>query len=125
MKLKKGDIVIFAVIAAFLVIWLIAAPLINNNSDEAEFIRITKDGKDVALLPMTPGESYTVSEGEKINRIEIHEDGCIMSKANCPDGLCLRQGPITKKGQTIVCLPHRIVVEGVGKGTSDLDAVTN
>ena len=34
-----------------------------------------------------------------------------MIKATCPDHLCIKQGKINKKGATIVCLPHHLVVE--------------
>ena len=34
-----------------------------------------------------------------------------MIKATCPDHLCIKQVKINKKGATIVCLPHHLVVE--------------
>lgn len=34
-----------------------------------------------------------------------------MEEANCPDGYCEEQGKISEHTQTIVCLPHKLVVE--------------
>ena len=34
-----------------------------------------------------------------------------MEEANCPDGYCEEQGKINGRTQTIVCLPHKLVVE--------------
>lgn len=34
-----------------------------------------------------------------------------MEEANCPDGYCEEQGKISGHTQTIVCLPHKLVVE--------------
>ena len=34
-----------------------------------------------------------------------------MEEADCPDGYCKEQGHISKNKQTIVCLPHKLVVE--------------
>lgn len=34
-----------------------------------------------------------------------------MIEATCPDKLCIKQGHIEKKGATIVCLPHHLVIE--------------
>ena len=34
-----------------------------------------------------------------------------MIEATCPDKLCIKQGNIEKKGATIVCLPHHLVIE--------------
>ena len=34
-----------------------------------------------------------------------------MKDADCPDKLCEKTGKISKNGETIVRLPHRVVVE--------------
>ena len=34
-----------------------------------------------------------------------------MTEADCPDGYCKRQGEISTEKETIVCLPHKLVVE--------------
>ncbi len=38
------------------------------------------------------------------NRIKIID-------ANCPDQICVHHAAISKPGQTIVCLPHKVLVE--------------
>ena len=48
-------------------------------------------------------------DNENIIQIKNHE--AFMIKATCPDHLCIKQGKINKKGATIVCLPHHLVVE--------------
>ena len=45
------------------------------------------------------------------NKIQIKNHEVFMIKATCPDHLCIKQGKINKKGATIVCLPHQLVVE--------------
>ena len=37
-----------------------------------------------------------------------------MSSATCPDGDCVKQGRICDEGETIVCLPNKVVVEILG-----------
>ncbi len=34
-----------------------------------------------------------------------------MDKADCPDKLCVKQGKISKSGESIICLPHKVVVK--------------
>ena len=46
-----------------------------------------------------------------------------MTEANCGDHTCVRMGRISRAGEAIVCLPHRLVVEIVG-GEAAADAVT-
>ena len=30
--------------------------------------------------------------------------------ASCPDGICAAHKPISREGESIVCLPHRVVI---------------
>ena len=56
------------------------------------------------------------------NHIVIQDNAVYMSDADCPDKLCVHTGTIHKTGETIVCLPHRVVVEITGT-TDTFDAV--
>ena len=46
-----------------------------------------------------------------------------VSESDCPNQDCVRSGAISRAGQSIVCLPARIVIEIVGTG-ADYDLVT-
>jgi len=37
-----------------------------------------------------------------------------LKEADCPDGLCVGMGKISRSGQSIICLPHKVVVDIVG-----------
>ena len=63
------------------------------STDPGGQIRITVDGKVWG--------TYSLSKDQTIN----------IAEADCPDGYCKNQGKITTKNQTIVCLPHKLVVE--------------
>ena len=52
-----------------------------------------------------------VKEEDFYNRIRIQDGAAYMEEANCPDGYCEEQGKINGRTQTIVCLPHKLVVE--------------
>ena len=43
--------------------------------------------------------------------IQIKNQKVKMIQATCPDHLCIKQGTIDKKGSTIVCLPHHLIIE--------------
>ena len=38
-----------------------------------------------------------------------------MDDANCPDKLCVKQGKISKDGETITCLPNKVTVTVYGE----------
>lgn len=45
-----------------------------------------------------------------LTRLRFQEEIRI-SKANCNDQVCVRTGAIDKQGDTVVCLPHKLVIE--------------
>ncbi|RKQ33931.1 NusG domain II-containing protein [Oceanobacillus halophilus] len=76
---------------------------------------ITVDNQETRRVPLT-GNTETevfdivVSEHEK-NTVEVDHEHIRIKSATCSDQVCVRTGAISKPGETIVCLPHKIVIE--------------
>ena len=47
---------------------------------------------------------------EELNILVIENGRAYMKSATCPDGICVAHRPISRDGESIVCLPHKIVV---------------
>ena len=45
------------------------------------------------------------------NLLVIADGSASVTEADCPDALCVGMGKISRTGQSIVCLPHQVVVE--------------
>ena len=48
-----------------------------------------------------------------------------VSDADCPDRLCVRQKAISRKGESIICLPHKLVILIESMEEGDVDAIVN
>ena len=83
---------------------------------------IEHNGQIIAQLPMDQDESYTFTSSKGLNRIKAGGGFVWMEEADCPDGLCLKEGKISSTSQRIVCLPHRIVVR-VENVSDNLDGI--
>lgn len=60
--------------------------------------------------------------GVSYNLLSISGDEVSMEAADCRDQICVRHRPISEGGESIICLPHRLVAEIVGgsdEGTPD------
>ena len=58
------------------------------------------------------------------NRIVIKDNMVYMEHADCPDQYCVKHKAISKTNETIVCLPHKLVVELHEKKTEeDFDSI--
>ncbi len=45
-------------------------------------------------------------------------------EADCPDKVCIKDGMIIKPGQSLVCLPNKVVVEIKGVKNAETDDVS-
>ena len=49
------------------------------------------------------------------NVLKIQSGQASMIEADCPDLICVHHRPISRQGESIVCLPHKVVVEVTGE----------
>lgn len=82
--------------------------------------------------PEDASSSDDVTGGEctqysNYNIVEISGGSVSVTKASCKNQVCVRHGKISHTGESIVCLPNRLVVtiEGGGKEGGGYDSVTS
>lgn len=46
-----------------------------------------------------------------------------MLQSSCPDLICVHHAAVSRTGENIVCLPHKLVIEIVGAQENELDGV--
>ena len=89
---------------------------------------IYQDGvlvQTVNLTALKEPKEIVLANGKKENRILAENGQISMLSANCPDHLCVRQGPIQNGIYPIVCLPNKVVIKLITNKDSAVDAVTN
>ena len=122
MKIGDWILIVCAIIvsiASAIFVW------IPNRSDAAGTARIYFNNEMVAELPLDVDTEYTVENDGSINVIEVSDGRVHMLSANCNDEYCVKQGYIEYNGDTIICLPHRVVVELSSTGKeSPFDAIS-
>lgn len=121
--MKKKDIVLVGgILFLALLFWLVPKGLrLLDKGGEPE-LEITVDGEVYGTYSL---EKDQVIEIQDTNICEIKDGKVKMTEASCPDHVCIRQGTIDAPGETVVCLPNKVVLEIASKdGEEDgLDAV--
>ena len=118
----KNDIILgIGLLATALCLWLIMQLVMNNSGREGLVVVITIDGEKYVQYPLKSGSTIEVPvDGH--NKVIIDDGVVWMEEADCPDKLCMNQGKISKAGQTIICLPNKVMVTIKG-GTAQYDGV--
>ena len=96
---------------------------IKNRTSGTVYAIVEQDSKELMRLPLSEPGEYRISDGDSYNVIEIAEGGVRMKEADCPDQYCVKHAPIDKVNETIVCLPHKVVLEiAEGEEAKEIDA---
>jgi hypothetical protein len=81
-------------------------------------------GETYGTYPLDKDTTVEMDSEAGYNRMII-EDGYVrMEEADCPDQYCVKHAKIHYNHETIVCLPHELVVEISGGENSEIDVVT-
>lgn len=112
--IKKMDIVIIAV----LILLSFTPHLIffktSQKGSKNNYAIIQVDGKihkKIDLSKVKKSEKVNLNLPNGKNTLLIKSNSIQMDSANCNDALCVKQGNISKVGQTIICLPHKLIIE--------------
>ena len=76
-------------------------------------VEVRVDGKVVKELPLDKDTSYVCETYMGVNTVLIEGGEVHVTDADCPDKICEDYKPISKVGEAIICLPHKLVVEVV------------
>ncbi len=107
--MKKNDVRLGVGILIVAFVLFLVMHLTRNEAGNQ--IQITVDGAVYGTYSLEKDQVIEVKENDFYNRIRIQDGTAYMEEANCPDGYCEEQGKISGRTQTIVCLPHKLVVE--------------
>ena len=83
---------------------------------------VTVDGEELGRYALSEDRTITIGEAD-YNVLRIEDGAASVIEANCGDHTCIRTGTISREGETIICLPHKLVVTVAGGGPSDFDAM--
>ncbi|OJG83646.1 hypothetical protein RV14_GL000880 [Enterococcus ratti] len=124
---KPWDIFILVLLIAlsFLPILVFSYQQENAATKKEAVLRV--DGTQIKVFPLTSGNkryTYTYKDihGD-YNLIEIDGDKIRIKEADCGDQICVRRSWAFKNGETIVCLPHKLVIEIRSIDGSDEDSL--
>ena len=110
---------------------LLAAALLLLGGALALFLWLTRqaggtvtvqvDGEVVMELPLNEDRSLVLGEGAHTNTLVIEGGKARVVEASCPDKICVGQGAVQYAGESIVCLPHKLVITVEGGPPPELD----
>ena len=118
-RIKTADLVL---VCGLLVLAAVLFVVLRLWSAAGRTVQVQVDGVTAITLPLDTDTTYTIRGVGGKNTLVIADGKASVTDATCPDGICVRHRAIDKAGQSIICLPHKVVVNVVGESIVDAEA---
>lgn len=84
-------------------------------------VTVKVEGEIQGVYSLAKDQVIEINDGTNI--LEIRNGTADVTGADCPDKLCVNQKAISKNGESIICLPNKVVVTVDSSENSQFDAV--
>lgn len=116
--MKKNDLILAA--AVILAACAILAFQYFGRSGGEQYVEITVDGEPYGTFSLNEDRTVRINE---TNHLVISGGSAVMEWADCPDQICVDHRPVSSDGESIICLPNKVVVSVVSSEESSLDGI--
>ncbi len=105
---RRHDILFIAVL-----LFLCAAAALGLYvfREDGDTVTVSIDGQLYAEYPLTEDRVVELISDGGFNRLVIEDGYAYVEEASCPDGICSSHRPIGHNGESIICLPNKVVIE--------------
>ena len=116
LKKYKRDLIVITSLLAISLIMLLCIFLFSKSGD---FVSVQVEGELVGIYSLSNDAEISIGDGTNILKIESGK--AYMVYATCPDRVCVNTGKISRVGQSIICLPHKVTITVIGNSEGDVD----
>ena len=110
-KLKKREYLFVGIIILTAMVWFIGSNYFSNK--QSGQVQILVDGEPYGTYSLYDSLEIKVETPNGYNVVKISDGVARVTEADCPDKICVNHKPVSDIGETIICLPHKVVVEVV------------
>lgn len=95
---------------------------LNYFRSPGNMVTVSVDGEIYGMYPLSQDiteDIYSGDNNQNHNRLVISGGEAYMETATCPDGICVAHKSIFRDGESIVCLPNRVVITVTTEDNTD------
>ncbi|MCR5417421.1 MAG: NusG domain II-containing protein [Lachnospiraceae bacterium] len=114
---KRRSLALLLLVAAVLLVALISGIFLFRGKNAASalpadqlVVIIEAEGKQLYALPLSEDITIPVITKKGTNEVKVEAGRVSVTEADCKNQVCVNTKPISAPGESIICLPHRVVV---------------
>ena len=120
--MKKTDFVIFAVIIVAAAVLYFSGILRPGESGAYAVVYV--DGEERESYRLSEDTSAVINGINGTNELVIKDGKAEIVSADCPDKVCVNHVPVYRENESIICLPHKVVIEIHGGSENKVDVIS-
>lgn len=117
---RKADILL---LLAMLLLGVASFFAVKMLTPQADMVEITVNGELYGSYPLSADTVLDISTSYGYNRVVIANGAVSVTESDCHNHDCQHFPSISRAGQVIMCLPHRLVISVSGEADDDVDVV--
>lgn len=122
-KKRRNDFFLILILLALGFVFLLAQSFTSKNGAK---VIVMQDGETMHEFLISENlhgdNALRIVTPYGVNVLEIKSGEASVIEADCPDGLCVKQKAISKQGESIICLPHKLVITVESDEESEIDS---
>lgn len=111
-------------VAVAMVLAVLIASIVMLTAKKGGTVEVYVDGKLTYSYSLDKNRTFEVDCDNGKNVVEIKDGKVSVIDADCNNRACVKSKAISKKGEQIVCLQHKLIVVIKGGSEGELDART-
>lgn len=116
----RNDIIFISVLIALIMAAALGVLLFSRDGDT---VVVTVDGQIYGEYSLNTDRQVEIVNGEGYNLLVIEGGKAFVKSASCPDGICSSHRAVSKDGESIICLPNKVVIEIRARGQEQPDII--
>ena len=117
----KNDIILVSVVIGVILLAILGILLFRK---EGNTVKVTVDGKTFGEYSLNVDRTVEIKSEFGSNLLVIKDGKAYVEQASCPDGICSSHQPISYDGESIICLPNKVVVLIDDQNTNQPDIIS-
>ncbi len=109
-KMKRTDWIFIATILVVMIAAILVVKILFFGSEGTKAV-VTVDGTVILEQDLSEDCAIPITTLDGYNKFVVKDGMAYIEEADCANQICVNHEPISTKNETIVCLPHKLVVE--------------
>jgi len=112
------------IICGFVTILFLLSLFVYSKQKHGDTVLIYHQNQEIYQLPLNQDNEIVFQGALSEMHVIIKNKKAWVEESGCPNKICQKMGKIESSGQTIICIPNKVLVVVKGRNKFQFDGIT-